>query len=445
MSLYNHLHKTVLHCKDSLKRTGIYNLLSQLQQEQFLSRGELQTLQNQRLQLLLGQASSHSKYYRELFENNNIQVSSTFGEEDLKSIPLLTREILQKNVDKILCANAEQPRKNATGGSTGSPVIFYQDEKYGQISEALHLLFLDWIGINSGDKTAIFWGADRDLGELSFKEKLRNLFDRVKQLNSFSMTDEIIDNFLTGLNQFQPRYIFGYASSLYHIARHVNQTKQLSFSPVAIRSSAEMLYDYQREEIEKAFNAPVYNFYGSREVNNLAAECPAHEGLHLLESWRLVEIVDDNGEPLPDGQPGHIVVTDLSNFSFPFIRYLNGDMATIRREKCSCGRTYQLIDKIHGRSTDMIEVNGQQIHGEYFTHLFYDRLGIKQFQLIQETEQHLVLKVVTTTSEIVLDDIREAIIGKCGQSVKLDIEIVDNIPTTSTGKHRFTISKLQSK
>jgi len=429
-------------CKDFIDGTGIYSRYEKLKREQYLTKQELRTLQNCRLRRLLYKAQKHSPYYRDKFQKSGIIIDENTSVSHLSKIPVLTRQDLQNHLSSILCDDSSDYYKNSTGGSTGNPVIFYQDRGYELFAKACKLLFYDWMGIKSGCGKAYLWGVDRDISCSTRYEKMMMMIDRAFYLNSFSMSDEKISNFVDTLNKSRPQYIQGYASSLYLVAKHINQTKPLKFKPIAIRSAAEMLYDFQRDEIEKAFAVPVYNFYGSREIGFLASECSAHEGLHVLESGRIIEIVDEKGQPLPDGKPGYLAITDLFNMAFPFIRYINGDIATYKDQPCSCGRGYKLLENILGRSSDIIRINEQYIHGEFFTHLFYGHPDIKQFQLIQETQTHLRLLIVSNRESIDTDYFRDKIIERVGGNIKLDINITDNIPVLPTGKYRFTVSKL---
>ena len=442
--MYNTLLDLGLQLKDAIKNDGIYNLHRELKREQFLSNAAIQSIQEIRLKALLKRAYNDTPYYKALLDNQDISVSDiSLG--NLAKIPLLTREKLQNNFENILCRGAKGIHKNSSGGSTGNPVNFYQDLEYRKFSDACELLFYDWMGVSQGDKKAILWGSDRDLKAASRYERIMRIIYRIKILDSFTMTDEKIKSFLEEINEFRPRYIQGYASSLHWVARYILRDKPLVFKPRAIRSAAEMLYENQRHDIEKAFGAKVYNFYGSREVNNLAAECASHEGLHILESGRIIEIVDNDGNPVSDGTPGKIAVTDLTNLSFPFIRYLNGDIATIKSSPCSCGRGYRLLENILGRSSDIIIVNNKQIHGEYFTHLFYNRPEIKQFQLIQEDSNNIRILIVSDNENFDFSELKHKIHEKTGGNVNLAFELVADIPPLSTGKYRFTISKIAGK
>jgi len=445
IALYNHFHNLLFRLKDIYDGTGVYRIFSQLRKEQYLPPDELEDIRSQRLRRVLIHAHKNSLYYRDVFKSHDINIDDSFDISRLSQLPLLTRQQLQVNYENILCQDAKKVQPDSSGGSTGQPVNFYHDANYVSHSRALRLLFHSWMDIKPGDKTAIFWGADRDLNDATPYEKRMNRLNRIKQLNSFAMTDDLVAGFIDEINCFKPKYIYGYASSLYHVAKFIVEHKPLTFQPKAVRSSAEMLYDFQRKEIESAFKTRVFNFYGSREVNNIAAECPTHDGLHIFASARIVEIVDENGKSLPPGEEGNIAVTDLTNFSFPFIRYLNGDMGELKDSSCPCRRTYPLIDRITGRSSDMIIIGDKHIHGEYFTHLFYGRPDISQFQLVQETPNSLKLYIIPKTENTEIEYFSNAILDKVGRNIKLEIIKTDRIEPTPSGKHRFTISLLREK
>jgi len=444
-TIYNTIYNLVFRFKDIIKGTNKYNLLMTINKEQYLPPPAMENIQFQRLKKILNHAYNYSPYYRRLFDSNNIDIDDINDLSTLQQIPLLSREGLQENYNQILNPEDKVVYPDSSGGSTGKPVNFFHDINYKNFSDSTNLLFLDWMGICPSDKTVIFWGSDREIKNWSNYEKRAALIDRNKFLNSFSMTNENISEFIDLMNSYRPKYIYGYASSLFLIAEFIiNNNKNINFIPKAVRSAAEMLYDFQREKIEQAFSCKVFNFYGSREVNNLGSECNCHSGLHIFSSGRIIEIVNDKGECAPSGQIGHIAVTDLTNMSFPFIRYLNGDMASLSNTECKCGIRYPLLKKLYGRSTDMIKVNNQYIHGEYFTHLFYNNPEVKQFQLIQETEKTMKLIIVQQQKNINIKLIKESIINKMGNDIQLEIEITQKINLTNSGKYRFTISNLDN-
>ncbi len=437
--LYSHFFTALLKLKAKIKNNSQYEYYEIFAKEQWLPQKKLEKIQLERLNKLIAHAITKSNYYREKLENIKNKTHGLSSLEELATLPLLKRSDLQSNYKEILAPIDDTLYADSSGGSTGNPVNFFHDNNYKMFGQGLHLLFLSWLNIQEGDKTIVFWGADRDFGSMSLKEKIYRKLERIKSLNSFNVDMASLDSFLGETEKFKPSYIVGYASSLEQAAKRINETKEYNIRPRAIRSAAEMLYSHQREEIEKAFKAKVCNFYGSREINNLAAECDEHNGLHIFSSGRIIEIVDDHGNCLPDGETGRIIVTDLSNFSFPFIRYEIGDIGAINNEPCSCGRSYPLLNEISGRASDILTFGGKYIHGEFFTHLFYGQTSVKQFQVVQESENLLRIKIKTDNKEIDLSAFFLPIKEKIGESVEIKIEIVDEIPTLKSGKFRFTV------
>jgi len=441
-NLYTQAYMNFLKTRALIRGDRYFKLFEDLRKEQWLPAEKIEKLQIARLKKLVTHATTHSTFFKAKYSSASGIPDSLNSLSDLPRLPLLTRRELQDNYDDMLCpVQGAETYADSSGGSTGRPVNFYHNDIYKSFSHAFELLFMSWHDIARGDRTAVFWGADRDFKEWSFREKLDIRLQRTKMLNSFNVSEESLAAFLAELEKFKPVYIYGYATSLYLAARYINRTGRFKIRPRAIRSSAETLFGYQRREIEKAFDASVSDFYGSREVNNLAAECPKHEGLHVFASGKIVEIVDENGRRLEPGQYGYIAVTDLTDFSFPFIRYLNGDMGVAKADLCSCGRGYPLLREITGRSSDVITLSGKFIHGEFFTHLFYARPEVRQFQVIQESDRRLVVKIVTDDPDMDISDIKGRILSHIGGQIELAFEFVDHIAPLKSGKFRFTINK----
>jgi phenylacetate-CoA ligase len=239
-----------------------------------------------------------------------------------------------------------------------------------------------------------------------------------------------------------------YASAAYTFAQYLDsisfQAKEIGLK--GIISSAEKLYDFQRVLMERVFCCPVFDRLGSREVGLIASECDRHEGLHMNADNLVIEVLDDDGNPVPPGEPGRIVVTDLLNKSMPFIRYEMGDIGAWTDRPCSCGRTLPLMKCIDGRTADFILTkDGRKIHGEYFTHLFYGVRGLKQFQLIQKDLNLIEIKVIKNSEwdarkePEILEHIRSYMQDP---TLKIELIFVPQISKPRSGKLRFTISDL---
>src|SRR5690606_21936692 len=133
---------------------------------------------------------------------------------------------------------------------------------------------------------------------------------------------------------------------------------------------AEKLHDFQRDLIERVFEAPVFETYGSREFMLIGAECEHHDGLHVTAENLIVEVIDDDGNPVPEGTEGDVAITDLTNLGMPFIRYRNGDRAVAAEGDCACGRTLPRLARVAGRRLDVLTTpDGRQLPGEFFPHI----------------------------------------------------------------------------
>ena len=163
--------------------------------------------------------------------------------------------------------------------------------------------------------------------------------------------------------------------------------------PKAIIGAAEALQDFQRTIIRKAFDCPSYNTYGCREFMLIASECENHT-LHRNIDHLVVELRKPESYP-DDSKTGEVIVTDLFNYGMPFIRYLNGDMATASDTPCSCGRGLATLASVDGRILDTIRTpDGRVLAGQFFPFMLKDVKGLQRFQVVQRQLDRLDLSIV---------------------------------------------------
>jgi phenylacetate-CoA ligase len=156
-----------------------------------------------------------------------------------------------------------------------------------------------------------------------------------------------------------------------------------------------------------------------------------------------MEIVDDDGHQMQEGK-GKIIATSLYNFSLPFIRYDTGDIGYITGDKCGCGREYRLLKEVVGRQQEILQTpDGKYIHGEFFTHIFWEIEHVKEFQVIQETLDTIVIKIVPEEGfdEKSLEIIRK-MIGERSRNWNIEFKLVNTIERTNAGKYKFVINKM---
>jgi phenylacetate-CoA ligase len=413
------------------------------------SRAEIAEAQASRLRSLLSFCSQSNPFYRDRFRRAGLRKESDFLPDDLEQVPALTKVDVQQCFERLISetVSREHVIENSSGGSTGDPVNFLQDGNFQAESMATAFMSDCMHGWYFGARRALLWGSPKDRGRFSSaKARLSAYLNNDNWYDSFNMGIREMQRFHKELTLFQPSNILAYASSIHLFGRFLKEASLKPNYPLSsIISSAETLTDAMRAEVEECFAVPVYDRYGSREVGAIASECDHHSGLHLHMLDHYVEVVDfETGKRIWD-KPGRILVTLLTNYIMPLIRYDIGDVGILTEEFCPCGRAALLLKRVLGRSSDFIvSPSGRLIHGEYFTHAFYGHRGIRQFQFIQETPTLYLLRIVKSAEfqASSLEAVRRETELILGQSAQIRFEFVENIPSAPSGKRRFTISKV---
>lgn len=419
-----------------------------LEKSQWWNPERVQVLQQRKLSAMLEHAYAHVPFYRQRFEAAGLRPADIQSPADLAQLPLLTKRDIQDSTDSMLAAGNDRRAliENHTGGSTGVPLTFYQDAEFRAWSDADKLRNYRMAHYQLGMRWAFLWGSDYDAS--AHKGWRGKLQDRViyntMWINTFDLTADTLSVAAEQLVRFQPEVLIAYVSSATLLARLVRDRKIAGIRPRAIQTSAEVLTPDDRALLEQTFGCEVFDRYGCREVMNIAHECAVHRGLHLLAENNLVEFVDAQGRPVAPGQVGRIVVTNLNNRAMPLIRYEVGDMAIPAGELCLCGRGLPLLRSIVGRKTDIItSPSGKLLHGEFFTHLFYNLSGVYQFRVVQETRTDLRIQLVPGPGfdqPAALAFLEHTIHRHGDPAFQVRFELCDQLAPAASGKHRFTIS-----
>ena len=398
-------------------------------------RADILAFQRDQLEKLLRHAYQTTPYYRELFKIESPHISQ---------IPPLEKRNIREQLER-LCSEAvpqEQRIKNATGGSTGAPLNFYQDRNYWNQRNLSVYYFDRWAGWDFGERQLIIWGALSDVeDDQGWKHQLNNFWRNHHWLNGFHLTDAAMWATFRKMNRCHPQTILAYPSSLYQFAAFLFESGLApKWDLKGIITSAEMLHSHYRSLVETVFSTRVYNRYGGREVGLIAMECA--EGRMHINCHDLYLEIDS---PNPYTEPGDILITQLNNYAMPFIRYRIGDIGRLSDEICPCGNQLPILAELLGRSTATFRTRtGTLIHGGYFTQQFYNVIGVEQFQLIQETLKHCVLKLIINTqwTEATRRYMVQKIQGALGADVIVTVKFVEEIPLPTSGKREFTISKV---
>lgn len=409
-----------------------------------LSPEDVFTLQSKRLQSLIQHASVNVPFYREYFHSNRLNYQDIKSVRDLKELPLVTKTLLSERYDEFVSDKHRGTNiKKTTGGSTGQPFSFELDQGSNQRRQAVMWRGYGSLGVNIGVRTTYLWGGHiLPVGFLPrLKEELYHWFYNRKMLNTFDLNDNNMQIFIDAVNRFNGQAIVAYVTPLYLLAKYVLENHVNVCSPKVILTGAEPLYDYQRVVIEKAFGAPTYNTYGCREFMLIGYECKERNGLHLNSDHLIVECINESGQ---QSSQGDFAITDLFNYGMPLIRYLNGDRGQLQRQEgeCSCGSKFPKIEKIEGRKLDVIKTpDGAVLPGEFFPHLLKDFNNIRQFQVVQTAIDRVELKLVAKYRDQDKEaEIVSVIQKQLGSSVSINLEFLEKIELTASGKTRVAVS-----
>ena len=431
----------------------------QLQQWQDLDGKRIVELQQERLKQLIAHADHHVPYYREVLSRAGvINKSGAIDLANWRHIPLLEKDTIRERFNDLTSddISARKWHDNTSGGSTGEPVRFIQDMNYRDWARGIKMLFDLWTGYSGTAGKVILWGSIRDLfkGREAPRTRLRRWLNNELWLNAFRMTPEQMCRYVAKISAFKPVQILAYVESLFELSKFIESKDLKVFSPRAIMTSAGTLHPYMRETIERVFNAPVFNRYGSREVGDIACECSHHRGLHVCAPTHYVEILKDNGTPTAGGESGRIIVTLLTNYAMPFIRYVIGDMGVWAGETCSCGRSWPMLQKVTGRVTDVfLKRDGGVVIPEYLIHLIGVELNsgwIQKYQIVQEDYDDIRVIIVPREPISNAQDsyfrektaISEKIRLAMGATCRIEFEMVTGIDPLASGKYRYTICRI---
>ena len=398
---------------------------------------------------LLRHAYESVPYYRCAFDEQRISPAAIRSFADFTRVPILTKSDIRAAGESLLSnryAVADLHRKT-TSGSTGVALTVWVDDDSLQWKRACTLRSDEWSGWRFGESVARVWGNPEYLRH-GWRGRLRNaLLERATYLDTLKMDEAALADFARRLQSRPPSLIFGHAHSVYLLAEYV-RAAEIVLRPRGIVTTAMVLHSWQRQAIEEVFACPVTNRYGCEEVSLIACECEHHQGLHVNAAGVYVELLCD-GRPAGPGEPGSVVVTDLTNRAMPLLRYQVGDVATWASEPCPCGRGLPLLDRIEGREADyVVTPAGELISGISLTENFALHVpGVAQLQIVQEEVSRFVFRIVRGADfgPASLRRLRELVAERFGPGVTFTCEFPDRIPQEASGKYRFCVSKVENR
>lgn len=438
------LRNALLPLGDRLLGHPMISRLKWLEQAQWWSRERLESERNRLLSEVVATSYREVHLYRELFDQAGVNPSQITCPADLQRLPVVTKTMLRDAYPHRACRKVRgRTYEASTSGSTGSNFRVREDHETAGWYRASFLLALEWAGWQLGEPhVQVGMTIHRNL-ERRLKDALMGCY----YVPGYDLSDAALDRCLNLMSGKRIRHLWGYPGSLFCLARRAQEVGS-STSLASIVTWGDQLHPHYRTKMEQAFGARVLDTYGCGEGMQIAAQCGHDSHYHVHELDVVVEFLDDEGRPVPDGQPGHIVLTRLHAGPMPFIRYAVGDIGRSAGDRhCDCGRVFKLLEGIQGRSADyVLTLSGNRLIVHFFTGILEHFTEVDSFQVIQERVGAIQLRIVPGPgfNEGVQQKICQALTEK-GADLEIEVEVVKEIPLTSGGKRRFVVRTVQSQ
>ena len=388
---------------------------------------------------VVGTAAGEVELYRDLYADAGIDAGDVRSAADLADLPIVSKADLRAGYPaRTTRSTGQRTYDECSAGSTGEPFCVKEDAATAGWYRASFLQILSWAGWSLGQRHL-------QLGINPGRQRGRALKDRLLRCSYFSMYDlgeAELEQALSRLDDRRIRYVFGYPVGVYELARRSLEVgPRVSLDGVVTWGDA--LGGRARSTIEEAFACRVLDAYGLAEGLWIASQCPTSRAYHVHSLDVVLELLDDGGRPVEPGTPGHVVVTRLHAGPSPLIRYRTGDLAIRTTASCECGRGYESISSIVGRTADtLLTPSGKRLIVHFFSGMFDHYLDISAFQAAKTHADRLELRIVPSNDRGIAsaDDVARRIEAEV-PDMKVDIRIVDRVPLTRAGKRRFVIDE----
>jgi len=420
--------------------------LRDLLKNQYSTSAELKEQQIYLLKNLLRHAFSTVPFYRKWSEDNDASPEDFKDLGDLHRLPIINKEQIRKDPESF-CSKELIRRKNTfiifTSGTTGKPLKIYCDPDSRRLHYAFWERFQRWHGVSLGMRRATFGGR-----VVIFPNQSKSPFWRYDKFqnnylfSSYHMSNNNLKYYYNKLAQTKPDFIDGYPSSIYTLSDYMLKKGLPPIKINAIFTSAETLFQYQREKIEAAFDSVVADQYGCSEMALFVSQCE-HGTYHAHPDYGIVEVVDKENNSVQTGKIGEAVCTSFVNKTMPLIRYRLGDMIRLEERQCKCGRAFPVVAEITGRVDDVLHtIDGRPIGR--LDPVFKELTSIKETQIIQKAPEHIHLLIVKD-SDFTKENQKQLeyeLRKRLGTNMQISFEFTNRIPRDKNNKFRAVISNV---
>ena len=417
------------------------------EKQQYMHVQQLLDLGHRKLRYLFDCAYKNVPYYKNLFNKNKVLPEQISGYDDLRRIPVLQkREILEHEKELIDPQFQKKLYLRKTSGSTGMTLHFWKEADALAKNDAIMYRCYNWYGIDIGDRQARFWGVPVN-AQPRRKEQLKDFILNRIRISAFDISKESCLKQYERIQKFKPAYFYGYTTAMYGFCLYMKD-QGIDLNDLHLKAvicTAEKMYPHHRNLFNEIFKCPVVDEYGSTEMGIIAFQCK-QGNMHLMADHLCIEFLDENDKPVKPRQVGRIVITDLSSFAMPIIRYDIGDMGSPSDRTCSCGVTLPIMEIMEGRKEDFIRTKeGKLIHAAYLCYTLKDD-SVHEFKMYQTAIDRVKIQIVKSplfnaaSESHLINNLRTSL----GTDMNISFEYLERIPREKSGKLRYFVSELSN-
>lgn len=361
-----------------------------------MNKEEVRTYQGNQLHSLVKRVALNSSFYQDKFHSLGLEPDDIQSLDDITKLPFTEKQDLREGypLKYMAVPESEVVRIHSSSGTTGKPVIIpYTKNDVDTFTEMMRRT-METVGVHSMDRVQITPGYGLWTAGIGFQAGVEKLGALAIPTGPGNTNKQ-----LQMMQDLKSTVLIGTSSYGLLLAEEIKRREIMDQTSLRMGIfGSERWGDKMRFRIEAILGIETFDIYGLTEIYGpgIAIDCPEHQGLHYWNDYLIFEIIDpQTGQPLPVGEKGELVITTLTKEGLPLIRYRTHDLTCLLPDPCPCGSPYPLIDRVMGRSDDMVKIKGVNIYPGQIDHF------IKQINGLS-SEYQLVLKRLAGKDQLLL-------------------------------------------